>query len=233
MWHIYQFNAVGKIISTILIHHSHALELKSYFECSFRGISFHLVWLLKKESVCNSDTMFGIMHFEYRETAEENDYGEITKTVLLALLMVFLSFIVLIFLVGLGYAILIYAVKLFQMMCCASCKRNSQKDSLPPSYDSLCNYYKSNFFFLFLSLIILLYYFVLHLFNLWIACHFLISLVVIILNENTLDKEPHWKWKLNGWDCIQRLFNWNLKNKKKNMLKYDWSRWTLTMAHPF
>ncbi|XP_055324948.1 uncharacterized protein LOC129579194 isoform X2 [Sitodiplosis mosellana] len=83
--------------------------------------------------------MFGLMRSaEYGDsTTEQYNHGEMVSTAFCVMLWVFVSFVVLIFLVGLGYATLVYALKLFEMLCCAPCRRKAQKDSPPPSYDSL------------------------------------------------------------------------------------------------
>lgn len=93
--------------------------------------------------------MFSPLNSEYREAHDKYDDGEMAKTVILALLLVFLSFIVLILLVGIGYAILIYVLKFFRHVCCVSCQQKTKFDSQPPPYDSLCNYFKFIFHFMF------------------------------------------------------------------------------------
>lgn len=96
--------------------------------------------------------MFSALHLS--EVQVKYDYGDVTKTVILALLIIFLSFVLLVFLVGAGYAFIIFVVHFLEMLCCSFCKRSSTKSNEPPPYNSLCKYYK-HFYFAFAKLFIM------------------------------------------------------------------------------
>lgn len=104
------------------------------------------VWLFSLDSyvytsIVKMFDMFDRSNSKFSEFSLSSEHNNMVKTVMLALLMIFLCFILLIFVIGFVYALLIYSIKLFRMLCCALCHRSNQKNAPPPPYDSLCNYF--------------------------------------------------------------------------------------------
>lgn len=109
---------------------------------------------INQNEVLNIFKMFDTLLPEYGAKNQRHDYSEIVNMTVLTLVMIILGFVVLVFLLAIVYVILVYARRLYAQFC-ASCRYSEINNSQPPSYDSLCNYYK----FFYISCFFYCYYF--------------------------------------------------------------------------